>query len=484
MIYAVTIAIVVLALCGITAFQTLRVKNEADFLVAGRSLRWPVLVFTLLSSWIGAGSLLAGAENAYNNGFVALWQAAGGWAGLLVIAAIAGRARQFAQYTVPDLLEARFNPTARVLATIAIVISYTVITSYQLIGGGDILHLIFPQLPARTGLYIVAVFVILFTASAGMASIAYLDLVIGLMVTITVIVAVPILLGHTGGWTAVRTALPATHFEVLGNYTLGRAVALALPTMLLLIGNQSMYQKFFSARSESDARKSVIGWLIGTVTLETLLVAFAVIASAAIRTDRPREIIALTAKTDLPALLGAILMGGVFAKVVSTANNYLFSPATNLIHDVYARFIDRNASERRKLIISRVVVVVLGIFAILQATQFQSVLRAALYAYTIYGAAVTPAVMAVFFSKRATGTAAVTSILLGTVVTVGWEMTQQYGPAHVRAAIGGIDAVYPALTASVGSLILVSLWRPAAAPRLAGKQGGYEMDNVYRRDGE
>lgn len=484
MIYAVTIGIVVLALCAITAFQARRVKNEADFLVAGRSLRWPVLVFTLLSSWIGAGSLLAGAENAYKNGFVALWQAFGGWVGLLVIAAIAGRARQFAQYTVPDLLEARFNSTARVLATIAIVISYTVITSYQLIGGGDILHLIFPQLPARIGLYIVAIFVILFTASAGMASIAYLDLVIGLMVTITVIVAVPILLGHTGGWAAVRRALPATHFEVLGNYTLGRAVALALPTMLLLIGNQGMYQKFFSARSESDARKSVIGWLIGTVTLETLLVAFAVIASAAIRTERAREIIALTAKTDLPALLGAILMGGVFAKVVSTANNYLFSPATNLIHDVYARFVDRNASERRKLIVSRVVVVVLGMFAILQATQFQSVLRAALYAYTIYGAAVTPAVMAVFFSKRATGRAAVTSILLGTVVTIAWEMTQQYGPAQIRAAIGGIDAVYPALTASVASLVLVSLWRPAAAPRLAGNQGGYEMDNVYRRNGE
>lgn len=480
MIYAVTVAVVVLALCGITAFQARRVKNESDFLVAGRTLRWPVLVFTLLSSWIGAGSLLAGAENAYKNGFVALWQPLGGWVGLLIIAAIAGRARQFAQYTVPDLLEARFNSTARVLATIAIVISYTVITSYQLIGGGDILHLIFPQISGRTGLYIVAAFVILFTASAGMASIAYLDLLIGLMVTITVIIAVPILLDRVGGWSAVRTALPATHFEVLGNYSLSRAVALALPTMLLLIGNQSMYQKFFSARSQSDARKSVIGWLIGTVILETLLVAVAVIASAKIDTDRPREIIALTAKTKLPVLLGAILMGGVFAKVISTANNYLFSPATNLIHDVYERFIDRTATESRKLLVSRVVVIVLGCFAILQATQFQSVLRASLYAYTIYGAAVTPAVMAVFFWKRTTAKAAVTSILLGTVVTVGWEMTQKYGPAQIQMAIGGIDAVYPALAASVASLVLVSLWEPA--PTIQGKLP--EVNRVYGPNGE
>src|SRR4051812_3895191 len=121
MIYAVAISLVVLVLCGITVYKTTGIKNKADFLVAGRSLSWPVLVFTLLSSWIGAGSLLAGAENAYKNGFVALWQPLGGWLGLLVIAMIAGRARHFAQFTVPDLLEVRYNSTARVFATVAIV---------------------------------------------------------------------------------------------------------------------------------------------------------------------------------------------------------------------------------------------------------------------------------------------------------------------------------------------------------------------------
>ena len=460
MVYAVTISLVVILLCAITIYKTTQVKNQADFLVAGRSLSWPVLVFTLLSSWIGAGSLLAGAENAYRNGFVALWQPLGGWIGLLIIGMIAGKARHFAQFTVPDLLEARFNSAARVLATVAIVISYTIITSYQFIGGGDILHLIFPQIPRTTGLYIIAGFVIFFTAAAGMASIAYLDLVIGSLVTATVIVAVPILLSRVGGWSLVRSSLPDTHFQILGNYTLSGAIGLALPTMLLLIGNQGMYQKFFSAKSEGDARKSVIGWIIGTVTLETLLVAVAVIASAKLRTDRPREIIPLTAKEALPSVLGAILLGGVFAKVVSTANNYLFSPATNLIHDVYARFIDRKASERRKLLVSRIFVVVLGCFAILQATQFESVLKASLYAYTVYGAAVTPAVMAVFFWRRTTTSAAIASILLGTVITVGWELGQQYGPDWLRQQIGNIDAVYPALVASVLSLVVISLLTP------------------------
>ncbi len=158
------------------------------------------------------------------------------------------------------------------------------------------------------------------------------------------------------------------------------------------------------------------------------------------------------------------MLGGVFAKVISTANNYLFSPATNLIHDVYGRFINPLASERRKLLISRIIVCLLGIFAFLQATQFESVLKASLYAYTVYGAAVTPAVMAVFFWRRTTTAGAITSILLGTVVTVAWEIAQQHGPAGLEKQIGGVDAVYPALISSVLSLILVSLFTPPPSP--------------------
>lgn len=461
MIYVITLILVVSVLCGVTFFRARTVTGKSDFLVAGRSLRWPVLVFTLLSSWIGAGSLLGGAENAYRNGFSALWQAAGGWAGLIVISLIAGRARRFAQYTIPDLLETRFNSLARVLATIAIVISYTVIASYQFKGGGDILHLIFPQVDRNTGLYIIAGFVILFTASAGMASIAYLDLVIGSTVTLIVIVAVPILLTRAGGWSHVHQTLPPSHFRLFPAAGPLKALDWSLPTMLLLVGNQGMYQKFFSARTERDARISVYGWIVGTVLLETLLVTLAVVASSFLFTDKPREIIALAAKQGLPPLLGALLIGGVFAKVISTANNYLFSPATNLIHDVYERYIDRTASSTKVLLVSRIIVVLLGLFAVLQATRFESVLQASLYAYTIYGAAVTPVVLAVFFWKRATAEGAVSSILLGTVVTIGWNLLQQYKPEIFPPAWREFDAIVPALVTSLVSLVAISLLSPA-----------------------
>jgi len=175
------------------------------------------------------------------------------------------------------------------------------------------------------------------------------------------------------------------------------------------------------------------------------------VGSASLKTERPREIIPLTARMRLPSVVGAILLGGVFAKVISTANNYLFSPASNLIHDVYKRFIDPGADERRTLIVSRLLVIVLGLFALLQAAYFESVLKAALYAYTVYGAAVTPSVMAVFFWKRANTAGAISSILLGTAITVAWNVMQ----------IERLDAVYPALGVSVLALVAVSL---ATAP--------------------
>lgn len=456
--YGLVLGIVVAALISVTVVKMLGVKTRDDFMVAGRKLPWSVLVFTLLSSWIGAGSLFAGAEKAYKEGFAALWLAGGGWCGLVVIAAIAGRARRFAQFTVPDLLETRYNATARVIAIIAIVISYTMITSYQFKAGGDILHLIFPDMARQTGMYVIAAFVIAFTAAAGMASIAYLDVIIGGLVTVIVAISVPLLLNHAGGWSGVRQALPASHFTALGDAGFAKAAATLLPTMLLLIGNQGMYQKFFSARSERDARIAVGGWIVGTVVLETLLVMVAVIGSSMYKTDSPREIIPLSARQGLPTLIGAILMGGIFAKVISTANNYLFSPATNLIHDVYGRFINRNASDKKTLIVSRVLVIALGIFALLQATQFDSILKAALYAYTVYGAAITPAVMAVFFWKRATTAGGVTSILLGTVVTVAWQFAQGQGWSN------DVDAIYPALIASVASLVIVSLLTPRPDP--------------------
>ena len=503
-LYALVLALIVLTLLAVSLTRLGKVKTRADYLVAGRSLPAFVLVFTLLSSWIGSGSLLGGAENAYRHGFAALWTPAGGWAGLALIYFIAPRARRFAQYTIPDLLEARYNQTARVLGVIAILFTYTAITSYQFIGGGDILHLIFPgSITAIHGRYIVAAFVVLFTAIAGMSSVAYMDVAIGLLAAFTLCIALPVLVhnftfGDFAGWSAIHAALPATHFQVLGDFSFIQALELSVPTCLLMLGNQSMYQKFFSAKSEKDATRAVTGWIVGTVILESVIVALAVAGSAVFPTgevhDHPREILAyiglhgfqpaqtvttyanpaapivITTTEVVPAvtlhalqLLGALLVGAIFAKIISTANNYLFSPATNLVNDIFVRYLKPQASNKEVLLVSRSMVVLLGAWALYQGLHTELVLKKALYAYTIYSAALTPVILAAFYWRRATASAAVASIFTGTFVTVFWD--SPFIHTHLPAVIAQRDAIFPALLASLACLLIVSLLTPR--PNLA-----------------
>lgn len=483
-LYVVVLAIIVGVLMAVALYRTSQVKTKADYLVAGRSLPAVVLVLTLLTSWIGAGSLFAGAENAYKNGFAALWQPAGGWLGLLLIYFIAPRARKFAQFTLPDLLEVRYNQTARVLGTFAILFAYVGITSYQFKGGGDVLHLIFPAyVSSQLGTFIIAAFVIVSTALAGMSSVAYMDVAIGSLVTVICVISAPYLLAQAGGWVALHHQLPPAYFTLFGNFGAGaggaaatpgmaliRALEFLVPTMLLMLGNQVMYQKFFSAKSEKDARVSVIGWIIGTVILETLIVAIAVFGRALFPTGEvalhPREIIPYTARHGLPAFMGALMLGAVFAKVISTASNYLFSPATNLVNDVFVRYISPGASNKRVLIVSRLAVVLLGIWALYQAVYAESILQKMLWAYTIYSAALTPVVLAAFYSKRVTAWGAVAAIGSGTVITLLWDV-----PA-VKALFPPIlaerDAIFPALFVAVIAMIVVSAFTPRpAAEQLA-----------------
>jgi len=479
-LYVAVLAVIVVVLLAVAVSRTTRVKTKADYLVAGRSLPAVVLVLTLLTSWIGAGSLFAGAENAYRNGFAALWQPAGGWFGLLFIYFIAPRARKFAQFTLPDLLEARYNQTARVLGTVAILFAYVGITSYQFKGGGDVLHLIFPDaVSSELGTYIIAAFVIVSTALAGMSSVAYMDVAIGSLVTAICIVAAPFLLSKAGGWSGLHATLPPQYFEVLGNYRIAsdghlqpvwmgiiRGLEFLVPTMLLMLGNQVMYQKFFSAKTEKDARVSVVGWIIGTLVLEALIVAIAVFGRALYPSGEvamhPREIIPYTARHGLPALMGALLLGAVFAKVISTASNYLFSPATNLVNDVFVRYIAPDASNKRVIIVSRLAVVLLGCWALYQAEYAESILRKMLWAYTIYSAALTPVVLAAFYSKRVTAWGAVAAIASGTVVTLAWDVPAiNHLFPHI---IADRDAIFPALFAALIAMVVVSLFTARPDP--------------------
>ena len=148
-----------------------------------------------------------------------------------------------------------------------------------------------------------------------------------------------------------------------------------------------------------------------------------------------------------------------------TADSFLLVPSTNIMRDIYQRFINPEVSQQRMVLYSRIVVVVLGLVAFAQVRFFQRVLEMAIYAYTMYGVGLTPAVLAAFFWKRATAPGGVSSIAAGMSVTILWELLNQPGE---------IPTVYPALFSSLACLIIVSLATPRPEAEkwepLTGKQ--------------
>jgi SSS family solute:Na+ symporter/sodium/proline symporter len=91
----------------------------------------------------------------------------------------------------------------------------------------------------------------------------------------------------------------------------------------------------------------------------------------------------------------------------------------------------------------------------------QSVLQKTLYAYTIYSAALTPVILAAFYSRRANAAGAVSAIGVGTFVTVFWDT--DFIRHHLPPALARRDAIFPALIAALICLVVVSAC--TAAPK-------------------
>lgn len=457
MIYIYTILFYLVILFSLGAYLAFRVKNQEDFMVAGRKLTAPILVSTLLATWIGSGDIFSVADLSYNHGFSSLIGSAGGWLGMIVVFFIAGRVREFGEYTVPDILEVRYNKWARLLATFTTIIAYVTIVSYQFRGGGWVLNIVSEgKISTETAVIIVAFFVVAYTLLAGMLSVAYLDVINGILIITGVFIAIPFLISHAGGVeNIVQNVTPRKH-SFLGNMSWIKAMGYFIPTLLLALGNGNMYQRFFSAKNPKEAKRAVIGWIIGAIILGVGLQSIAVIGSSYFKdlsANESGKIIILAAHQGVPVAVGCVLIAAIVAIIISTANSFLLVPATNIMRDVYQRFIDPKITNKKIILYSRIVVIILGIFSYSLIQFFPRILDAAYAAYTIYGAGITPALMATFFWKRATPSAGVYSILTGMSITIIWEIIRKIQGDFLF----GIPAVYPALLFSVLVLIVVSL---------------------------
>ncbi|MBN2366014.1 MAG: hypothetical protein EH225_08430, partial [Calditrichaeota bacterium] len=442
----------------------------------------------------------------------------------------------------------------RLFGALALIVSFTAIVSYQFRAGGYILNVVSKgAISVELGQTITAAFVILFTAAAGMMAVAYTDLPNGIIILTASILAAPVMMHIAGGWETAVQQLPSEHFAVFnkdfGAHPLLKAGSYFLATMFLLLGVQSMYQKFYSARTPKDARQAVALWVIGTIVVETVVVIIAVFGASyfwepikefeiltelknkveinEIQTDQiqpslqkmidrayangnltptqkfriekdlnipggirstaqideiikekaidPASIVLQAAQTiadqgGILLIIGVLLLAAAVAVVISTGMNYLLSPTTNIMRDIYQRFINPDASQRSMVVIQKVMIILLGLVAFYFATNLVSVLEMSYFAYTIYGVSITPALIAALAWKRATRIGGLVSIIGGASITVFLKMAGYIWP-EIMVPLGdpngdpwGIPMIYPALFFSILSLIVFSYLSKPPSP--------------------
>lgn len=582
MIYLIAILIYLAVLTVVGVVKAKQVETQQDFAVAGRSLSPWVMVLTMLAVWIGTGSILGNAEEAYNTGMAALIIPFGTFFGLILLSFIATKARDIEACSVPEIIGNRFGTGARFLAVIALIMAYMVIVSYQFNAGGGVLEVITgdkdpvvvavddavstkqltraqlvyipdanyvgdavvsiqsddgkaldytihvvaaeafvetinafkaqeeqpenvvfikagdrsriqfdgesltgenyrisglpsegaveyfePKLSRERATVIAAVFIIIYTMLAGLKSLASMDVITGSIITISLVIAFPVMWFKAGGWDGMQASYLAMgghdrHMQLWGVYSPIQILNYLLPVFLLVMGDANQYQRIFASRNSKGAKQAVITLIFAALAIETLIIATAWVAgSMTPEQTNGRYILIHAAAHLMPQALGLLFMITVVGVIISTADSFLLVPATTFINDIYCKHINPKADEKRVVLISRALVVLFGVIAYLVSLAFSAntgFFKKALLAYTIYGSAITPSLVAAMFWKRATKSGAVCSILAGTFMTLLWAPCfKGLLPENLQE----VDAVLPAILISIIALVVVSLATPS-----------------------
>lgn len=361
-IYVIVILLYLVGLAIMNFWKSSKVKSQDEMMLAGRKISMTKMVFTLICTWIGSGTFISGAEFAAKAGWSAFWQVAGVGVGIIIIYFLAAKIRTFGQYTVGDILEARYGPAARLFGAIAIIISFTTIVSYQFKAGGYILNIISDgAVSNEQGMFLAFLFVTVFVMIGGMVAIANTDLPNGIIILTAMIVSTPLVIIAAGSFGQMQAVLPRTHMAVFNpTFTYNpplKILAMGISTLLLLLGVQSLYQKFYSARNPGEAKRAAGIWVFGTLFIESVAVIIAIFATvhfwdrlqpgAANPMDHA-EVIVRAAREMIPLPVGVLLLGAATVVVISTGMNYLLSPSTTLVRDIYQRFFTKGGAESEK----------------------------------------------------------------------------------------------------------------------------------------
>ena len=205
----------VLAMLGVGFYVFKRAPGFEEYLIAGRSMTTPVLICTLASTYYGLDVLFGTSEIAYNDGVVAWFGYSELSLGFYILAAYAlSKPLRKARFTsLPEILERGYGRSAGVLgASASILYSIPALSLFAL---GRITEVMF-GIDARVGALMLGSVALVYTLFGGLLAVAVTDTVQFVVMCLTLVIAIPILMGEFGGFDTVAAQVPPSHFEIFG----------------------------------------------------------------------------------------------------------------------------------------------------------------------------------------------------------------------------------------------------------------------------
>ena len=417
-----------------------RVKNTADFAIAGRHLPLIMIVTTTFATWFGSETVLGIPAKFVQGGLNSVVEDPFGAGTCLILVGLffAAKLYKMTLLTISDYYRERFGRVIEVVCSLIIILSYLGWVSAQVTALG----LVFNVLSAGAilpwqGMIIGTISILAYTLFGGMWSVAVTDF-IQMIILVSGLFILAVFAGNQAGGADKVIALATSQdmFRFLPEPSFKEVmffVAAGITMMLGSIPQQDVFQRVMSANSVGAATKGpVIGGVcyILFAFVPMFLVTSALIimpeqAATLIKED-PQKVLPTLVLERMPFVMQVLFFGALLSAIKSTASATLLAPSVTFVENIWRQFFPRQR-DKNELRTMRITVLIFAAcvcaYAIaLQGTSIYEQVSGA-YQVTLVGAIVPLA--AGLYWKRATTQGAVFSIVLG---IAGWLLLL-YTPA-------------------------------------------------------
>lgn len=441
---------------AIGLYANYRQKNIEDYYVAGRRLGPFSIACLWLASWVGGASIIGSSSRAHEMGVTAIWYVLSLAIGCLLFGLFAaGRIKQLGDehqhLTYPDFIEQRFDSRTRIIATITTSAAFIAYAAGQMVALGSILHVLIGWDYAQA-LLLASAIVITYTATGGFLAVTYTDWAQFILLLIGIVfVGLPIAIAEAGNFAELQRALPASYFEI-GAWGWPTIIALLVSIVLSFFVAMDSFTRCFAARDAAASRRGAL-WAVLFMLPIAVAATWLGLASAVLfpAVESSNDILTTFVLELFPVGLKGLVLVGILAAVMSTADICILTASANLTRDVYQRYLNPGVDTKKMLRISMMASVVAGLLATLIAWKMQDIIDVLLLGFTLNSAALFVPTMVALFLRQTNAKAAFWSIALALPTVIFWKIAASSGFDGIFA----IEPLWPGLAVSLVTLTLL-----------------------------